>query len=121
MEFKTLEDIVVLIKANHKIPDWVEKAREEHKDLKALVYGDEFKDLILRIEHIESVKKSESRRKYSRSIKDINSKLSNLHQMFFQQQGAKRFSRLDRRSKKDIDNRYFKCEKWAFDGKVFRG
>jgi len=75
MEFKTLEDIVVLIKANHKIPDWVEKAREEHKDLKALVYGDEFKDLILRIEHIESEKKSESRRKYSRSIKDINSKL----------------------------------------------
>lgn len=75
MIFESLDDIIKAIKAVEKVPGWVVKAREMHKDLKALVYGDEFKEKLLKIEHIETEKKASARKKYSRSIKDINAKI----------------------------------------------
>ena len=68
-------EIVQLLKANTKAPGWIESAREKHKELKALVYGDDYKDLILQIEHIESEKLAIPRKKYSRPINDLNEKL----------------------------------------------
>lgn len=56
-------------------PKWVMKAREMHKTLKGLVYGDEFKEQILRIEHIEKQQSAQARINYSRPIKGINRKL----------------------------------------------
>ena len=56
-------------------PLWVQSAREKHRELKAMVYGDNFKDLILQIENIESTKMAVPRKKYSRPICDLNEKL----------------------------------------------
>jgi hypothetical protein len=78
MTFESVEDIIKLLKLNQKTPDWVTTAREYHKDLKALVYGDDFVDKLLQIEHIESEKRSQSRKKYSRPIVDMNERLLRL-------------------------------------------
>lgn len=78
MELEKAESIIYELKEHYlDVPKWVAEAREYHKTMKALVYGDKFKDLLLKIEHIESDKKAEARRKYSRPIKDINKKILN--------------------------------------------
>jgi len=73
MTFKNIEDITALLK--QATPDWVDKAREYHRELKALVYGEDYTDLLLRIEHIESDKRAKARKNYSRSIQDLNERL----------------------------------------------
>lgn len=72
---KTEDEIKSLILANSKVPSWTAKAREYHKDWKALFYGEEFREKLLRIEHIESDKRSQARKNYSKPIKDLNQKL----------------------------------------------
>lgn len=75
MTFKDLSEIIEQLKKLDKTPDYIQEAREYHKELKALVYGDEYKELLLKIEHIESEKKAIARKKYARPIKDINAKI----------------------------------------------
>lgn len=75
MTFKDEQEVISKIKEFEKTPDWVIKARDYHKKMKALVYGDEFKDLLLKIEHIEPSKQAIARKRYSRPIKDVNSKI----------------------------------------------
>jgi hypothetical protein len=75
MTFENPEAIFAKIKALNTVPQWIVEARKTHKDLKALVYGEEYIDLLLQIEHIETHKKAEARKKYARPIKDINRKL----------------------------------------------
>lgn len=78
MTFDSVDEIIKILEANSKPPRWVEEAREDHKELKALVYGDEFRDLLLLIEHIETDKKQKAREKYSRPIVDINERILRL-------------------------------------------
>ena len=73
--FESIDDIYKEIREYQQVPKWVLKAREYHKRMKALVYGKDFVDLLLQIEHIESEKKAQARRKYARSIKDVVSKI----------------------------------------------
>jgi len=75
MVFNTEQDIFEAIKKVQQVPKWILKARDYHKDMKALLFGDEFKDLLLQIQHIESDNKALARKKYARSIKDINAKI----------------------------------------------
>jgi len=75
MTFDNIDAAIEAVKAFQKVPDWVQKAREYHKTMKQLVYGDEVKDLILQIEHIETSKRANARKKYARSIKDVNAKI----------------------------------------------
>ncbi|MEE9189269.1 MAG: hypothetical protein V3U16_00685, partial [Candidatus Neomarinimicrobiota bacterium] len=71
-----LDEVIQIIKNNEQVPKWVTKSRETHKTLRALIDGDDFKTELSKIEHIEkSEKKWEVRRKYSRSIKDVNQRL----------------------------------------------
>lgn len=67
--------IIEIIQENQEVKDWIETAREMHAELKALFYGEEYKELILRIEHIESEKKAKARKNYSRPIVDTNEKI----------------------------------------------
>ena len=70
------QEVRTILKANEQVPKWVTNAREQHKDLKALIDGDDFRDLLSKVEHIEkSEKKWKVRQKYSRSIKDTNERL----------------------------------------------
>jgi len=75
MKFSGSEEVIELIKKNQQVPKWVQSAREYHKELKGLVYGEDFKDLLLKIEHIETEKRAKARRNFARPIKDINSKI----------------------------------------------
>jgi hypothetical protein len=75
MIFENEQEALLKIKKYLSVPKWVADAREYHKEMKALIYGIDYKNLILRIEHIESTKKAAARNKYSRPIKDTNSKI----------------------------------------------
>ena len=71
-----LDQVIKIIKHNEQVPKWIIASREKHKTLRALIDGDDFKTELSKIEHIEkSEKKWEVRRKYSRSIKDLNQRL----------------------------------------------
>jgi hypothetical protein len=75
MIFESEQQIYDAIKSVLKVPEWVNIARENHKTYKALVYGEKFVDLLLKIEHLETDKRSIARKKYARSIKDIVKKI----------------------------------------------
>lgn len=67
----TLDDIqaLTILKASQQIPPFIETSRTESRELFALLEGTGFiKELINRIEFIESEKKSLARKKYSRDI-----------------------------------------------------
>lgn len=64
-------EAVEYLRAYQKPPKWVEEARKEHKRLKAIVNGENFKEhLIRKIEKIESDDRKKARDNFSRSIKD---------------------------------------------------
>lgn len=68
----TTDDIVKLIKSNQSIPSWVIKARETNAELNALVYGENFTELLInKIEKIEDESRAEARRKYSIDTRDL--------------------------------------------------
>lgn len=75
MVFSDKTQVIREIKKVIQVPSWVVEARKYHKEMKALIYGDDYKELLLQIEHIETTKKASARKKYSRPIKDINAKL----------------------------------------------
>lgn len=67
------DDIIKFVKLHSEsTPKWVDDARKEHTTLKALVFGDDFhKELITRIEKIESEDRAKARKKYSKDIRDL--------------------------------------------------
>lgn len=70
------DEIQKIIKSNRNVPDWIEKARKYSEDLNALINGIKFEELLEKIEGIEkSEKRAESRKKYSKSIMDLNKRL----------------------------------------------
>jgi hypothetical protein len=119
MTFETVEQVIELIKKFDQVPKWVEDARKYHKDLKALVYGEEFAEKLLRIEHIESEKRAGARKKYSRSIQDLNERLLRLiDNVYTATGGSKEYKFPSEASKKQLiraitNNRDGKSlEKW---------
>jgi hypothetical protein len=76
MIFKDDQEAISFIKQNERVDKEFVEMREYSKQLKALVNGEDFIDeLIDKIEIIESDKKALARRKYSRDIKDVFSRL----------------------------------------------
>lgn len=86
---RTFEEILGLIKEHKKLPDWVAKARDNHKVLKALVYGEDFKEVLIeRIEQIEDRDRSKARLKYSIDIRDLFARVLEPRQNVFFADGA---------------------------------
>lgn len=76
MTFQDNDEVIAIVKDLQKTPDWVEKARKTNEKYKALVYGDKFDELLLqKIEKIESTARQEARRKYSKDIRDMFSRI----------------------------------------------
>lgn len=67
--------ILKLFAENKTVPDWINKARAYHVEWKALIYGENFKDRLIKIENIESEKRAKARKQYATPIKDLNNKL----------------------------------------------
>jgi hypothetical protein len=69
---RTSEEVIQLIKKYEIAPKWVQDARTTHSELKALVYGEGFHDLLInRIEKIEEKQRAVARRKYAIDIRDL--------------------------------------------------
>ena len=69
-------DVIELIKKYQTPPNWAIEARETNKELRALVYGDDFKELLINnIEQIEDKKRAIARKKYSIDIRDLFSRV----------------------------------------------
>ena len=76
MIFKDDNEAITYLKKHETLSNDFKEMREYSHTLKALVNGDDFMDeLINNIEGIESVLKAKARKKYSRSIKDLFSRL----------------------------------------------
>lgn len=76
MIFKDDSEAIAYIKKHEKLSEDFKEMREYSSTLKALVNGDDFiEELICKIEGIESNLKALAREKYSRSIKDLFSRL----------------------------------------------
>ena len=90
-----LDDLQAIeyIKANKKPSYEIEKARDTHRELLALVEGDNFtEELINEIEQIESEEKKIARKKYSRNIKDMFERLFlPINNVFNATGGSKRY------------------------------
>ena len=72
MIFPDETSVIEFIKANSNTPQWVNDARDNSKVLRALVLGEDFlKVLINRIEKIESIDRATSRKKYSKDVRDL--------------------------------------------------
>lgn len=76
MIFKDDNEAIAFLKKNETLTEDFKEMREYSSTLKALVNGDDFIDeLINKIEGIESSLKAKAREKYSRSVKDLFSRL----------------------------------------------
>lgn len=76
MIFKSDAEAIQAIKDNLRVNEEFLEMRESSDELKALVNGEDFIDELLeRIEGIESEKKAKARKMYSRSIKDLFTRL----------------------------------------------
>lgn len=93
MIFETTEEIIAFVKEHQQVSDNFKTAREQHRELLALVEGDDFKkELIKRIEKIESLDKAESRKKHSRNIVDFYERLLNpISNVFSATGGSKKY------------------------------
>ncbi len=51
MIFENEQQVISALNQYAQVPSWVTNARAYHKEMKALIYGDDFKALLLKIEH----------------------------------------------------------------------
>jgi len=70
------DQALLIVEENRKLTPRIKFAREQNKELMALVEGEGFpEELIKKIEHLESKEKAEVRKKYSRSVVDFYERL----------------------------------------------
>lgn len=94
MIFKDDQEAIDFVVANQQVPKHVVAGREQRRELFALIEGDGFaKELISKIEHIESQEKAKARKKYSRSIVDLYERLLNpVENVFSATGGSKKYN-----------------------------
>ncbi len=86
-----LNDITVLelLKKHLDRPeDWILEARKNHKELKALIDGEGFSELLEKIEHIEGNQRALARKKYAKDIRDLFSRVMKKRENVFQANGG---------------------------------
>lgn len=89
MEYKEKEIIDLLKIHSENTEQWVDKARENSKTLKALVNGDNFHEVLIKnIEHLESEQRAKVRKKYSKDIRDLFSRIMEKRQNVFDANGG---------------------------------
>lgn len=110
------ENVIDFIKEEaKKAPNWVAKARENHRVLKALVTGEDFHEVLIeRIEHIESQKRALARKKYAKDIRDLFYRVMSKRQNVFDANGGSETITLKNETiKKDFESKIsnFKANK----------
>lgn len=80
--------VIETVKKHSLTMQWVNDARAYSKELKALVLGEDFTSLLERIEHVEGEKKAIARKKYSKDIRDLFSRVLEKRENVFQANGG---------------------------------
>lgn len=88
MTFTDDEAKKILIEASKGTPKWMQTAREMSIEYKALVTGEGFKELLIKIEHLESESKATARKKYSKDIRDVIERVLKPRYNVFQANGG---------------------------------
>lgn len=89
MEFKEEEEVFAFIKKHSKPSEWIVKARDDHRTLKALVTGDDFTEVLIdKIEGIESDARKIARKRYSKDIRDLFYRVMSLRSNVFTASGG---------------------------------
>lgn len=98
------QEVLELIKKHKDKPEqWVLNARVYADTLNALVNGVNFhKELIDKIEHIESSKRALAREKYSKDIRDMNFRLMSKRHNVFDSNGESELLKIDNEKLKEI-------------------
>jgi len=65
----------IIEKIKSRTPQWILDARDNKKDYEALVLGKDFHDLLNKVEHRESEQQLNVRKKYSRNVVDLFSRV----------------------------------------------
>jgi hypothetical protein len=102
MIFKTDLESIAAIKANLKLTKDFDEMRKYSKELKALVNGDDFiEELIDKIEGLESERKAKARKMYSRSVKDLFTRLFQpIDNIYYASGGSKEYDIVNAEIKK---------------------
>lgn len=116
MIFQSDNEAIEAIKKHEPIKKEWTKMREDSKELKALVNGDNFIDELLeKIEFIESDKKARARMKFSRSIKDTFARIFQpIDNIYYATGGIKEYEIND----KELKIKYLKKIASIRDGKT---
>lgn len=92
----TPEQALEKIKKYQTTPQWVLQARSKSDELKALVTGEKFHELLIdRIEHIESSKRAVARRKYAKDIRDMFNRVFKKRYNVFEAVGGSEVVRIE--------------------------
>lgn len=84
--------IIDLLKVNQTLSSYTKRSREESEELKALVKGKRFTELLIsKIEQIEGEKRAIARKKYSRSITDFFERLLRLIDNVYHSNGGSKY------------------------------
>lgn len=103
MVFNNEDEIIDYLKSQQKATEWVNIARENEAQLKALIDGKNFKKLLIHnIEHLEDPKKFKARLKYSRSTKDFFERLLRLTDNVFSANGTTKRYNLKENQEKEL-------------------
>mgnify|MGYP003149324007 CR=1 FL=1 len=89
MVFKDEQEVIDKIKQYPKPPAWVVESRATHKELKALVTGENFTELLIKkFEKIESADREVARKKYSKDVRDLFSRVYSPRDNVFRASGG---------------------------------
>lgn len=92
----TPEQALEKIKKYLTTPQWILQARSKSDELKALVTGEKFHELLIdRIEHIESSKRAIARRKYAKDIRDMFNRVFKKRYNVFEAVGGSEVVRIE--------------------------
>lgn len=101
MEFNE-ETVLDLLRMHQKAPTWIDEARKTHKDLKALVLGEDFNEVLIeKIEHIESKDRQVARKKYSKDIRDLFERVLSVRSNVFSASGGSKVEDIASEEKKE--------------------
>lgn len=91
----TPDEAILEIKKHQTLSKWVSDARDRYKEFNALVNGVEYKDLLVQIENVESSKRANARKKYSKDIRDMFSRVFKKRQNVFEAVGGSEIIKID--------------------------
>ena len=115
----TEDQVLNIVKEHSEKPlPWVIEARKTNRMLAALVNGDDFHEVLLeKIEHIESQNKAQARKKYSKDIRDLFTRVMSKRSNVFDANGGSEQFLIKNESVKDNFNKVisnFKSNKSLF-------